>query len=77
MRTAETPDSPFMSINFGHWGGGHTHDDLLDFSIWRYGQPLIEEVGRFGSYDNPLDPFFRSEEAHNQIVLQNIPMNRR
>jgi hypothetical protein len=66
-----------MSINFGNWGGGHTHQDLLDFSIWRYGQPLIEEVGRFGSYDNPLDPFFRSEEAHNQIVLENIPMNRR
>ncbi|OGD18658.1 MAG: hypothetical protein A2W03_08675 [Candidatus Aminicenantes bacterium RBG_16_63_16] len=77
MRTSEAADSPFMSINFGHWGGGHTHDDLLDFSIWRYGQPLIEEVGRFGSYDNPLDPFFRSEEAHNQIILQNIPMNRR
>lgn len=77
MRTAEAADSPFMSINFGNWGGGHTHQDLLDFSIWRYGQPLIEEVGRFGSYDNPLDPFFRSEEAHNQIILENIPMNRR
>jgi hypothetical protein len=76
-RTEDTPDAPFMSINFGHWGGGHTHQDLLDFSIWGYGQPLIEEVGRFGSYDNPLEPFFRSEEAHNQIVLENIPMNRR
>lgn len=77
MRTADTADSPFMSINFGNWGGGHTHQDLLDFSIWRFGQPLIEEVGRFGSYDNPLDPFFRSEQAHNQIVLETIPMNRR
>jgi hypothetical protein len=77
MRTADTADSPFMSINFGNWGGGHTHQDLLDFSIWRFGQPLIEEVGRFGSYDNPLDPFFRSEVAHNQIVLENIPMNRK
>ncbi len=77
MRTGDTPDAPFMSINFGQWGGGHTHQDLLDFSIWRYGQPLIEEVGRFGSYDNPLEPFFRSEEAHNQIVLENVPMNRK
>jgi hypothetical protein len=66
-----------MSINFGHWGGGHTHQDLLDFSIWCFGQPLVEEVGRFGSYDNPLEPFFRSEQAHNQIVLENIPMNRK
>ena len=77
MRDGDAPDAPFMSINFGNWGGGHTHDDLLDFSIWRFGQPLIEEVGRYGSYDNPLDPFFRSKEAHNQIVLEDITMNRR
>lgn len=77
MRAGDAADAPFMSINFGHWGGGHTHQDLLDFSIWRFGQPLIEEVGRFGSYDMPLDPFFRSEQAHNQIVLENLPMNRK
>jgi Heparinase II/III N-terminus/Heparinase II/III-like protein len=77
MRDGDAADAPFMSINFGNWGGGHTHQDLLDFSIWRFGQPLIEEVGRFGSYDNPLDPFFRSEKAHNQIVLESIPMNRK
>ena len=77
MRHGDAADAPFMSINFGIWGGGHTHQDLLDFSIWRFGQPLIEEVGRFGSYDNPFEPFFRSEEAHNQIVLENVPMNRR
>jgi len=77
MRDGDAADAPFMSINFGNWGGGHTHQDLLDFSIWRFGQPLIEEVGRFGSYDNPLDPFFRSEQSHNQIVLESIPMNRK
>ncbi len=77
MRNGDEADAPFMSINFGNWGGGHTHQDLLDFSIWRFGQPLIEEVGRFGSYDNPLDPFFRSEQSHNQIVLESIPMNRK
>jgi hypothetical protein len=77
MRHGDAADAPFMSINFGGWGGGHTHQDLLDFSIWRFGRPLIEEVGRFGSYDNPLEPFFRSEEAHNQIVLENVLMNRR
>ena len=77
MRGGDEADAPFMSINFGHWGGGHTHQDLLDFSIWRFGQPLIEEVGRFGSYDNPLDPFFRSEQSHNQIVLESLPMNRK
>ena len=69
--------SPFMSINFGGFGGGHTHQDLLDFTMWCYGEPIIEEVGRFGSYDNPLDPMFRSAQAHNQIVIEHVPMNRR
>lgn len=69
-------ESPFMSINFGRYGGGHTHPDLLDFSLWCYGRPLIEEVGRFDSYDQPLDPFFRSPEAHNQIVLPHLWMKR-
>lgn len=76
MLADDTPDSPFMSINFGRYGGGHTHADLLDFNIWCYGEPIIDEVGRFGSYDCPLDPFFRSEQAHNQIVIENTPMNR-
>ena len=77
MRHGDTPESPYMSINFGHWPGGHTHADLLDFSLWRYGEPLIDEVGRFGSYDNPMDTFFRSETAHNQIVIEHRTMNRR
>lgn len=76
MRGGNRPGDPFMSINFGRHGGGHTHADLLSFTLWRYGQPLIEEVGRFGSYDNPLDPLFRSPQAHNQIVLEHVPMNR-
>ena len=77
MRSGDKPDAPFMSINFGGHGGFHTHDDLLDFTIWRWGEPLIEEVGRFGSYDNPLDPMFRSARSHNQVVLENLPMDRR
>lgn len=77
MRCGDEVAAPFMSINFGGSGGWHTHADLLDFSLWRYGQPLIEEVGRFGSYDNPLDPRFRAAESHNQIVLDHIEMDRR
>jgi hypothetical protein len=77
MRCGAEPEAPFMSINFGGWGGGHTHQDLLDFTLWRYGQPLIEEVGRFGSYDHPLNPRFRAAESHNQIVLDHLDMDRK
>ncbi len=77
MRCGDRPDAPFMSINFGRTGGWHTHADLLDFTLWCYGRPLIEEVGRFGSYDNPLEGLFRAEQSHNQITLDFRGMNRR
>ena len=76
MRAGDQPDAAFMCVNFGGSGGGHTHQDLLDFSLWSHGQPLLDEVGRFGSYDNPLDPMFRSAPSHNQIVIENGAMNR-
>jgi len=76
LRCGAAPDAPQMSVNFGPWGGGHTHADLLDFDLWCFGEPLLTEVGRFGSYDHPLNPLFRSPEAHNQVVLEHLPMDR-
>lgn len=77
MRCGAEDTAPFMSINFGGWGGAHTHQDLLDFTLWRYGQPLIEEVGRFSSYDHALNPRFRAAESHNQVVLDHLAMDRK
>ena len=76
LRCGGDREAPFMSVNFGPSGGGHTHADLLDFSMWCFGEPLIEEVGRFGSYDHPLNPLFRAPEGHNQVVIEHVPMNR-
>lgn len=76
MRAGGSPDDMFMSVNFGPHGGVHTHADLLDFTLWAHGEPLIEEVGRFGDYDIPLNPLFKSDAAHNQIVIEHQPMRR-
>jgi hypothetical protein len=77
MRDGPDPDGRYLNVNFGEWGGGHTHQDLLDLNVWAFGRPLIEEVGRFGGYDNPLDSFFRSPQAHNQVVIDDAVMDRR
>lgn len=77
MRDPASKAGLYLNVNFGEWGGGHTHQDLLDFNVWAFGEPVIEEVGRFDSYDQPLNPFFRSPEAHNQIVLDHQAMDRR
>lgn len=76
MRSGWEPDDHYMLINYGPYGGGHTHNDLLDFDLFAFGKPLVAETGRYGAYDNPLDTYFRSPQAHNQIVVNDAPMER-
>ena len=76
MRDSAGTEGRYLNINFGRWGGWHTHSNLLDINIWAFGEPLIEEVGRFDSYDNPLNPFFRSARAHNQVEIEDRVMDR-
>ncbi|OGG51259.1 MAG: hypothetical protein A3F84_02895 [Candidatus Handelsmanbacteria bacterium RIFCSPLOWO2_12_FULL_64_10] len=76
MRSGWGQDDLYALINYGPYGGGHTHNDLLDFDLFAYGRPLAVEEGRYGAYDNPLDHYFRSPQAHNQIVVNDAPMER-
>jgi hypothetical protein len=76
MRDGPGRGARCLNVNFGPSGGGHTHDNLLDVNLWAFGRPLIEEVGRFDSYDNPLDRFFRSARAHNQVEVEDLAMDR-
>ena len=76
MRSGWDRDALYMVINYGAWGGGHSHNDLLDFSMYAYGKPLALETTRWGSYDNPLNHYFRSPRAHNQVVVNDAPLDR-
>ena len=76
MRSDWDTDARYLLINYGPWGGGHTHNDLLDFTIYAHGAPVAVETTRWGPYDNPLDQFFRSPQAHNQVVVNDAPMDR-
>lgn len=76
MRSGWDPSDLYMIINYGPWGGGHAHNDLLDFGLYAYGQPVAIETNRWGSYDNPLDQYFRSAQAHNQVVVNDAPLDR-
>lgn len=76
MRSGWEPNDAVMIINHGPFPGGHSHMGILDFNLYAYGIPLIAEVGRFGAYDGPWDMFFRSEQAHNHIVVEGAASNR-
>jgi hypothetical protein len=70
MRSGWEPDDTYMLINYGQYPGGHSHMGLLDFNLYWQGVPLAAEVGRFGPYDAPLDLYYRSEQAHNHVVVE-------
>lgn len=76
MRSGWEPDDAFMLVNHGQWPGGHSHMGILDINLYAFGVPLAAEVSRFGPYDAPWDMYFRSEQAHNHIVIEGAPSAR-
>jgi len=77
MRDGWHKESFYLQINWGPYGGGHTHPALLDINAFAFGEPMVIEAGRFGSYDNPLEPYFRSPEAHNQVTVVGYEFDRK
>jgi hypothetical protein len=76
MRSGWDLNVCYLMLNYGPWGGGHTHNALLDFALYAFGTPVALEATHWGSYDNPLDHYFRSPQAHNQVVVNDAPLDR-
>ena len=76
MRSGWEPEDTFMLVNHGQWPGGHSHMGILDINLYARGIPLVAEVSRFGPYDAPWDMYFRSEQAHNHVVIEGAPSAR-
>lgn len=76
MRSGWDPKDLYCIVNYGPWGGGHAHNDLLDFGLYAYGEPVAVETNRWGPYDNPLNHYFKSAQAHNQVVVNDAPLDR-
>ena len=76
MRSGWEPEDTYMLVNHGQWPGGHSHMGILDINLYAFGVPLVAEVSRFGPYDAPWDMYFRSEQAHNHVVIEGAPSAR-
>lgn len=72
LRNGNDAKSTYVNLNFGEFGGWHSHYDLLSMNLWAHGQPLLEELCRFGPYANPLDTLFRAPESHNQTLIDGM-----
>ena len=78
MRQDWTRESPYLVINYGEYGGGHSHPDILSFELFAYGQPLAVDAGLGVSYDDPLHrPWYKTSIAHNMLVIDDANLDRK
>ena len=78
MRMDWTRESPYLVINYGDWGGGHYHYDVLSFELFAYGAALAVDAGLGVSYDDPLHrPWYIASKAHNMLVIDDRNLDRR
>lgn len=77
IRDSWEPDSDvafFRSGPFGLGGEGHcahAHCDLLSFSLWVKGAPLLVDSGTY-VYHGPLRDYFRLSSAHNTVLIDSM-----
>ncbi len=72
MRNGDSTASTYVNLSFGPFAGWHSHWDLLSMNLWAFGEPLLEELCRFGPYANPLNRIFYAPESHNQVLIDGM-----
>jgi hypothetical protein len=78
MRDTWTKESPYLVINYGPYGSGHSHADMLSFELFAYGKALVVDAGIGVSYDDPLhSPWYITSKAHNMLIVDDANLNRK
>ncbi|MCX6145557.1 MAG: heparinase II/III family protein [Ignavibacteriales bacterium] len=78
MRTDWTSSALYMSLNYGKFAGFHTHNDMIDFEIYAYGNALAVDAGLGLTYDDPLYvPWYQSSRAHNMVIVNDRNIERK
>lgn len=74
VRSGWSPKDFYFTLNYGPYGGGHSHNEALSFQLWAKGKPLVVDCGRGISYDDPLHkPWYCATDAHNMVAVDSQP----
>ncbi|MCI0540999.1 MAG: heparinase II/III family protein [Verrucomicrobiales bacterium] len=52
---------------------GHSHASPLSFELFMKGQPIVVDPGTYSYADEPWRNYFRSEQAHNTVIVDDAP----
>ena len=79
MRSDWTKDARYLLINHGPTGGGHSHNDSLDFELQACFRPSLRrsDSGIGYTYDDPnQNTWYRRTRAHNMIMIDDDDIDR-
>lgn len=73
MRSSWQENAYYASFNLKKLGGGHGHDDILNFTLFANNQDYLIDGGRFTYVDNEWRELFKSNQSHNTLGVDNLP----
>ena len=73
MRSSWKEGATYASFNLKKLGGGHGHDDILNFTLFANNQDYLIDSGRFTYVDNEWRKLFKSNQSHNTLGVDNLP----
>ncbi|MFV0540458.1 MAG: alginate lyase family protein [Aestuariibaculum sp.] len=72
-RSSWEEDAFYSSFHMRRIGGGHSHDNLLHFSLFANGQDYLVDTGRYTYVYNDWRKYFKENTAHNTLGVDNLP----
>ncbi|MCD4656356.1 MAG: heparinase II/III family protein [Planctomycetes bacterium] len=77
MRESWNEKSPYLFFDYGWDEAWHSHPDFGSFNIWAFGEPLLTECGRSGSYEADISKrWYKQTIAHNTVLVDSRSMRK-
>ncbi|MFV0566832.1 MAG: alginate lyase family protein [Flavobacteriaceae bacterium] len=71
-RSSWGEDAFYSHFHTRRLGGGHSHDDLLHFDLFAYGNDYLVDTGRYTYMYNQWRQYFKENTAHNTLGVDNL-----
>ncbi|MBE7640566.1 heparinase [Salegentibacter sp. BLCTC] len=72
-RSSWQEDAFYSSFHLKRLGGGHSHDNLLHFSLFAFGRDYLVDPGRFTYVNNKWREYFKDSRSHNTLAVDGKP----
>ncbi|SFW27972.1 Heparinase II/III-like protein [Sinomicrobium oceani] len=72
-RSSWEHDAYYSSFHMKRLGGGHSHDDLLHFTLYAHHRDYLIDGGRYTYVNTKWRKYFKENSAHNTLGVDHLP----